>query len=136
MGSCDTHRTHRYLKQINHPVKDPDGMYYLSSRTLQRKSSKLSMEFAVQADQRIMTDTLLIGRRFINKFITDEVLTDIKNSYREYFDNNWLTSPAISSVEVVVEASPYDKKNNTARAYFIITFNNVLEKLILVRTIK
>lgn len=124
-----------YLAQINHPVKEPDGIYYLSTRTLQKYNSSLSNESVVQTIQKIQRETEIMGKRFLIKLITDGLIADIESDYRNYFDQ-WLLNGAIESVSVYAIANRIDRKNNRVRVFFEVVFSGILEKLILNTIVK
>ena len=63
-------------------LKETDGIYYLSTRTLQKYNSSLSNESVVQTVQQIQRETEIMGKRFLIKLITDSLITDIESDYR------------------------------------------------------
>jgi len=78
----------------------------------------------------------IIGRPFIGKFISEDLLTKVKAAYQEYYLNNWASSAAIEDIRVDVIANEYDKMNNQARVYITVTFRHILEKLIVTSIVK
>ena len=130
------YRDRMYLARINPPVFEADGCYYLATRTLQKNNSKLSMEFVVQTDQRIMIETEVIARPFVDRFINDDFLGEVKSAFVDYFINRWGKEEAITSASVEVTSNDFDRKYNTVVVEMTITFANIAEKLILRRIIK
>lgn len=125
-----------YLASINPPVHESDGIYYLATRSLQKRNSKLSMNHVVQITQRIQRETAILGRPYIDKFITTKLISDLTADYNEYFTNKWVPLDAIESVNVNVSVTDYDVKHNQLVVYFTIKFNNILEKLILTTVVE
>ena len=124
-----------YLASINLIDWQIDGAYWVSTRTLQKKNSKLSMEHVNWTQNRIMFEAELIGRRFIDKFIIPSVLKDIEQTYQEWFKNKWVVLDGIEYVKVRTEVNDFMKKNNMVSAVFEISFANIIEKLVLVHVI-
>ena len=126
-----------YTNKVNPAIKDGSGEYfYLSTRTRQKKDSKLSNEVIVQINQVMAIENEILGRRFIDKFITNDLLKEIKNTYFEHYLNKWQPSPAIKTFTVDVMATEYDRQNNTAKVFVTVTFNNILEKLVITHIVK
>lgn len=124
-----------YLNQINHPVKEIDGIFYLSTRTLQKYNSSLSNESIVQTVQEIQRDTERMGKLYMIKLITESLLTDIDSDYKNYF-SKWITNGALETANVYVISNRIDRKNNRVRVFFELTFSGILEKLILNTIVK
>ena len=124
-----------YLHQINHPVTDTSGIFYLSTRTMQKYNSSLSNESVVQTVQRIQRETEKMGKLYLIKLITPTLLADIENDYKRYFQQ-WLQNGALESANVYVVANRIDRKNNRVRVYMEVVFSGILEKLLLNTIVK
>jgi hypothetical protein len=94
------------------------------------------MEHVVQIANQIAVETKIIGRPFIDKFITTRTMSNIQIAFDDYFESKWIRTEPIEKVVVSVTSSPIDRKNNRVIVNMEITFNNILERLILISTIK
>lgn len=123
------YRNQLYLKQMNVIVKDPSGVYRLSTLTSQKKASALSNESIVNMVQVIDVELTLFSEKFLFDFITPEVFSDIDNQVNDYFVK-WFRNNGVEQVEVNVYASELDKKNKTVRVDVSIWPTSFIEKLI------
>ncbi len=126
-----------YTQKINPAIKDGTGeFFFLSTRTRQRRNSKLSNEAIVQISQVMAKENRILGRPFINRFITNTMLSEIRSTFYEHYLTQWGSSPAVKGFSVEVKATEYDKLNNSAKVFITIEFNNILEKLIITSVVR
>ena len=124
-----------YLAQINMPDPQIDGLYYVSTRTLLKKSSKLSLEHVNIIQNRFMLEAEILGRPYINRFITPSLLAEIQSAYSEWAKNKWVITEGIEYIKVRASSNDFMKKNNQVLVEFEISFANIVEKLVLLHKI-